>query len=460
MHPIRLAIDEVRRIFEKPREELTRAQAALLYGFDLGRHCARELYHDRATQMAAALTYHTLFSLLPTLVLMLVVSRAFVTQAELEQFRESSVSYVMQWLLEASPDSAIDSPGASSGQAEMAAIAKELREGIQYWLDRLQTLSFEGIGVVGVLLFIYGATGMLATTERSFNQIFGASHNRPWYIRLSMYYTVITLGPLVMIAGHYIEVQTLRLIAGGVYTSWLSGPLALTSPVLATWIVLCVVFVLLPNTRVSIRAAAIGSFIAALGWVGAIELFGLYVRRAASATLYGALALLPLFLFWLWLMWLFLLFGLELTYTLQAMRGRKFKSLEKSETRDLVDVTSIIPMLTLIGRGFEEGRALSAEEIAEKLILPVRSVQRTGERLEAENLLNRIESGSGSVSYALAMPPDRIGIERIIDLCGALSTPRRVGSALPGGDLMARLADAQKAAASHITLANVVRPKS
>ena len=63
----------VQRLLTQPLEELTRAQRSLRYMLDFGRYCARELRADRAGEMAAALTYHTLFSLLPTVVLMLVI---------------------------------------------------------------------------------------------------------------------------------------------------------------------------------------------------------------------------------------------------------------------------------------------------------------------------------------------------------------------------------------------------
>ena len=65
---------------------------------------------------------------------------------------------------------------------------------------------------------------------------------------------------------------------------------------LATWLVLWLMYMLLPNTRVSVRMSAVGSFVAALLWVIALQLFTVYVQRAAITTLYGALALLPLFL--------------------------------------------------------------------------------------------------------------------------------------------------------------------
>jgi len=66
-----------RRLITAPIEELSRGKRSLRYTLDLARHCYIKLGKDRATETAAALTYHTLFSLLPTVVLMLVLFSAF-----------------------------------------------------------------------------------------------------------------------------------------------------------------------------------------------------------------------------------------------------------------------------------------------------------------------------------------------------------------------------------------------
>ena len=58
----------LKRVINSPVGELTRAQRALRFWIDLAWHCARALRHDRAGEMAAALTYRTIFSLIPLLV--------------------------------------------------------------------------------------------------------------------------------------------------------------------------------------------------------------------------------------------------------------------------------------------------------------------------------------------------------------------------------------------------------
>jgi uncharacterized BrkB/YihY/UPF0761 family membrane protein len=66
----------LKRVVTQPREELDRWQRAVRFTYDLGRFGAKQLRHDRAQQMAAALTFRTLFGLLPVLVVGTVLVKA------------------------------------------------------------------------------------------------------------------------------------------------------------------------------------------------------------------------------------------------------------------------------------------------------------------------------------------------------------------------------------------------
>jgi len=61
-------LDWLKRVVHEPRSELTKWQKAVRFVNDLGRHGAKQLQQDRAPQMAAALSFRTLFGLLPVLV--------------------------------------------------------------------------------------------------------------------------------------------------------------------------------------------------------------------------------------------------------------------------------------------------------------------------------------------------------------------------------------------------------
>jgi len=60
-----------------PVAELNRAQRFLRFAVDLVRHCSRELRDNDAAEMAAALTYRTIFGLVPLLMVSMLAFRLF-----------------------------------------------------------------------------------------------------------------------------------------------------------------------------------------------------------------------------------------------------------------------------------------------------------------------------------------------------------------------------------------------
>ena len=77
-------IDWLKRAVTQPRDELGRWEKAVRFAYDLGRYGARQLREDRAPQMAAALSFRTLFGLLPVLVVGTMMIKAF---GGFDQFR-------------------------------------------------------------------------------------------------------------------------------------------------------------------------------------------------------------------------------------------------------------------------------------------------------------------------------------------------------------------------------------
>ncbi len=482
--------DWLRRLSTQQQDQLNRWQRTVRFIADLSRHCARELANDKAGQMAAALTYYTLFSLLPTLVLMLVVMQNFISEDQREQFKENLVNTILApihsqpagagqddnqapppevGLLPVQPDESIperadtdrqevqeDQAAVIARRKEFEAARDQIARNIDQLMDQLEQINFRGIGAVGVLLFIWGATGLLATIERSFNIVYGVSHGRPWYMRIFIYYTVITLGPIVIFAGQLLQRGLFQTIEAGAWTNWLTAPLGALMPIITVWLVLYVMFVTLPVAKVSLRYAAIGSMVSSVAWAAGIELFSVYVARAAISSLYGALALLPLLLLWLYVTWLIVLFGLEVTYTLQAMRGRKFKHEQDRKEQPLIESEWLIPVACHIARRFAEGKLTDTQAIARQTNLPPRAVERLSEILLGAGIINQVDRGQES-GYALARPADQITAERLLDI-------GREGLAPPTGtrqspewrfldDLHARQADP----AVQTSLADLVR---
>ena len=175
---------------------------------------------------------------------------------------------------------------------------------------RTTAIGAAGIGATSILL--------LVTVEDQLNLIWRVTAPRPWVQRLLAYWTLITLGPLLigvsLSLSTYFEIaarqagfaeQALAWLA----SSWLHG-LARAVPALLEFIALTLLYGLIPNCAVRWRDGALGAMIATL----AIEIlkigFSIYISATSFYnTVYGALAVIPIFLLWMYISWMAVLVG-------------------------------------------------------------------------------------------------------------------------------------------------------
>ena len=118
---LRQILQHLRRLVTAPREELSLFQRTLAFWTRLVVYCAGELKRDKAQQIAAALTYHTLFSLVPMLVLGFLV---FQSVRGLESSAERFENLVLTVLL---PDNALD-PNLSPAERKKAILWRRIDE--------------------------------------------------------------------------------------------------------------------------------------------------------------------------------------------------------------------------------------------------------------------------------------------------------------------------------------------
>jgi membrane protein len=357
-----------------------------------------------------------------------------------------------------------DQAAEESSEQSMADARALLGDSIEQLLNTLENVDFGKIGWAGLLVFIYGATTLLETAEKSFNAVFDVEQGRPWYQRLSYYLTMIILGPIFIIIGQVIQQRLMSVIEEGAWTNWLAGPSLVLAPIMTTWIVLLVMFLLLPHTKVQIHAAATGSFVAALFWVGSKELFAIYATRTGATSLYGALALVPLFLLWVYLTWLIVLFGLEVAYVLQAMKSQKFqREFTQSRHMDVVHASTLLSMLAMIGQCFEKGESVRSEQLIEQLNVSPRLCRQFIQELEKARWIHKVQGyEDGLTGYSLAKPPASILLSDVIKLTDEMGiSPQEQKQLTPGIEQCLRdLSQAQLDMAGQKTLHDIIVPKA
>jgi len=433
-------------LVNRPVAELSRAQRFLRFAVDLTRHCSRELRDDDAGQMAAALTYRTIFGLVPLLMVSMLAFRMFGDMDAAYRRLQTAAYGFFNFDVDVS-------------RPEAVAFKEQLDARLLDVMHAVGSLSFETIGVVGALLLIWAALGLLVSFENGANRIYRAPRGRGTLHRVVVYWTVLTLGPMLLL---------LVLYAAEYWLGW-GEALPVVGPVFAflgqfgilagSFVALSLAYKLVPNTLVRWRPALVGALVAAaLGHVSKWG-FGLYVSRALPyLKLYGALGLIPLFLFWLYLNWLIVLFGLELAFTLQGMRGRAFEDHDRDSGLTASDPRWLVPLMATVARRFGAGAPVSRQDLAEELHLRLDSVAELADRLEDEGLLFQVSKrGSEDVGLTLALPPEKIPLARLVDL-GVRLTMRGGDRTGPGWPFLGELGAAAREAAGERTLADLLSP--
>ena len=265
---------------------------------------ARSLYQEKITLRAAALTYHTLLSIVPLLAVAFALFKAFGGLQRLEGPLKSAI-------------------------AENLAVGRA--EEVMAWLEKfVENINAGAIAGAGVLILFYSAVGLLTNMEKSLNEIWATSRRRSFFVRFAIFWCLITLTPLLM--GYSISL-TARFHSSAFASSvvaWL--PLGLGKLLLSVTSVLsvCVAFTLLylivPSAKVRVTAALAGGTVGGVLWtLGKYLFINLTAGSMKYSAVYGALGVLPLLMIWMYISWIIVLFGATFAFATQSVSAESLE---------------------------------------------------------------------------------------------------------------------------------------
>jgi uncharacterized BrkB/YihY/UPF0761 family membrane protein/DNA-binding IscR family transcriptional regulator len=474
--------------------------------------CLIGIKRSQLTRMAAALSYRTIFGIIPVLVVGLVFTATFAKEEQVRGWIEKVLQFAGLSQIY------VPSSGASG-----AAGAGRLDQWIGDMVSNVRGLKWEIVGFVGLGTLIYAAISMLVEIEEAFNQICNAPSGRSWTRRITQYWTLLTLGSLFLVGSFSIPSQLEKSIntamtyakqAVGIdeegprlsaqtppetdakpspapapapapasavtadaaataeaapTRTWLAKIIALGFSIVVSVALFMTLFCVVPNTRVHVLPAAVGALFSAGLWELAKQGFALYVTSSKGyTTLYGALALLPMFLIWIYVTWIVVLFGLHVTHALQAYGTAKRQGLTQSVLVALgllveqhgtrrqathVDPASFVLVMTAVAERFAAGRPSDHAHVAEATGLDEAAASQMLDQLAGAGLLHRLAEGGDGSSYALARPPASIQLGEILGMAANLA--ERVKSPA-GARVLETLARARQQAVEGRTLADAM----
>lgn len=260
---------------------------------------ARYLVHrfktDRCTDNAAALTYMSLFALVPLLTVMYTMATAVPAFQGLEAQMQT---FLFENLV----------PETSS---EIETYLKDFSQ---------QAKNLTGAGII---FLVVTAVLMLRNIERAFNLIWRARENRSAVSSFLLYWAVLSLSPVTI--GLALGISTYLGSAANALEQYdifgLKAYLLLLIPLALNVLGFSLLYAAVPNCQVPLKHALVGGIFAALAFNLARSLFTKIVVNSSYTFIYGAFAAVPLFLLWIYVSWNIVLLGGILVHSLSAYQS-------------------------------------------------------------------------------------------------------------------------------------------
>jgi membrane protein len=340
--------------------------------------------------------------------------------------------------------------------AEVVVSCKAREEVVNRIQSFIGNINAGALGTVGTILLIVVAIQMMMSIEQSFNDIWGVAQGRPIWQKVVYYWAAITLGPLLLVLALAFTgtMEFSQFLSRITILPWLQKAVLFLMPFIVLWIGFGLMYALMPNTRVTWRAAFIGGVIGGTLWQLNNILSTLYISRVVSySKIYGSIGIIPVFLLGLYFGWYIVLLGAQSSYAAQNLRSfllQRASDRVDQEGRELVGCRIVL----LACQRFLLGKpAPTFEETAATLGVPAPLLNRLSRRLVDGAVLAEVTDEARNRALQPARPPDQITLADVLHVlrtskgvCGDTSGPAAADTA--GESLRSLCAAARESSAN------------
>jgi len=311
---------------------------------------------DKCFLRASALTFYSLLSVVPVVAMLFGIAKGFGFE-----------SILKKELMER-----------FSGGAQQEVLTKV----IEFSETLLQSTRGGVITGIGLIILFWSVIKVLSNIETSLNDIWEIKESRSWGRKFSDYLALMLLSPLLIIlsssATVFVTTQITEM-ANKIALLGYASPLISLSfkliPYVLVWVLFSVTYILMPNTKVSLKAGLVAGIIAGtifqvVQWV----YISFQIGAARYNAIYGSFAALPLFLIWVQISWWVVLFGAEMSFANQNVNTYEYEPDAKDVSPAFKKVLTLQIAQLLIKNFAAGGQPLTDAEISYQLKMPIRLV--------------------------------------------------------------------------------------
>lgn len=327
----------------------------------------RGFSQDKLMVKASALTYYTLFAIVPILALILAIGRGFGMQEQIVGSLSDQLS------------------GASQAMVYILSF-------VDKYLAHAKGGVFIGVGVV---MLLWSVISGFSHVETIFNDVWQVKKGRSFSMQLSTYFSMMMVVPVFLIATSGMSIF-LSSFFGNTYLGIL-GPVVgfflRLVPYVIDWLLFTLLFIIIPNTKVKFVPALIaGVFTGTFFQLFQYGYIKGQVFLSSYNAVYGGFAVIPLLLLWLQITWLIILLGAELSFAVQNIRNYEFEAdMNNISLRYMRFITLVV--MTLIVKQFDKGeKPMNSEDLSQENKIPIRLCKNVLNRLVEAKLIYAMQN--------------------------------------------------------------------
>lgn len=344
-------------------------------------------FMDRGLQtLSTSLTYNTVLAIVPALALVFAICRGFGFQNLLQDTMEQYM------------------PG-----------QEHVIDTVLVFVDSYLKQSSQGIFVgVGVVALLWTVISLLSNIEQAFNNIWDIKRDRTFFQKVTAYISLCLMVPVLIICSSGLSIFMSTTLQEQLHIPFLTPLINVVlefMPLVLIWLAFSLSYLLIPNTKVEFRCAAIAGAVCAVMFQVLQLLYvngQLYVSKYNA--IYGSFAFLPLLLVWLQLSWLVLLFGCVLTYSLQNVFAFNYLGTISNISHSYMRCVTLVISTVVMRRFADRQQPLSRQDISKTYGLPMRLVGYVCWRLKQCNLVNYVILPGDDTGISAAVEPSSLSV--------------------------------------------------
>ena len=374
-------------------------------------------FADKCQLQASALTFYTVFSIVPLAAMVFGIAKGFGLQKKLQADLNANFSDY-QILL----DKIYELAEKALAKAQGGALA-----------------------VIGLVVLFFTVIKVIGNIEHSFNDIWGVKSARSLFRKCGDYTILLIVCPFLLVfsssATVFINTQVERYVQSGYLWDFI-GPITFVFikfiPFILSWVLFTFIYKTMPNTKVKIFSALFAGVVAG-SLFQVLQQYYIVVQLSVSnlGAIYGSFTAVPLFLLWLQLSWLIVLLGAELSFAHQNIDTYECEPYA-SNTSDTLRQQLLIKVSYLVVKNFISGKApLSDVFIARACGIPIRESRSILFSLVTAGIVSKVVDNEGEeVGYIPNVPLEKLSISYIWDKVGTVG---RNSFPLPEGEKFSTL---------------------